>query len=220
MQAYFDSGDEKYLRAAVNGFRMIAEQSFATGGMGSAGRLLRRWGRIACTSRWTGTHSSFETPCGSYAQFKISRGSAAGDGGCSLTGTVWSGVMLNTVLGAKAHWRGDGSSFYYADYASGGGAGGRKRYHGDKWPCCSGTIGQVTADYRISTYFRDGHGVYVNLYVPSTAAVCGSGRGGVCAFAGWGVSSERYDTVSAWRRGALPRLRCGFGFRRGRLGWG
>jgi DUF1680 family protein len=43
----------------------------------------------------------------------------------------------------------------------------RKVYHHDKWPCCSGTFPQITADYGISSYFRDSFGIYVNLYVPS-----------------------------------------------------
>ncbi|HVH50439.1 MAG TPA: beta-L-arabinofuranosidase domain-containing protein, partial [Candidatus Bathyarchaeia archaeon] len=34
MQAYLVLGDEKYLRAAKNGFRMVQEQSYATGGWG------------------------------------------------------------------------------------------------------------------------------------------------------------------------------------------
>src|SRR5262249_40937088 len=34
--------------------------------------------------------------------------------------------------------------------------------------CCSGTLPQVAADYRINTYFRDPNGVFVNLYIPST----------------------------------------------------
>ncbi len=37
----------------------------------------------------------------------------------------------------------------------------------DKWPCCSGTFPQITADYGISAYMRRGPDVYVNLYVPS-----------------------------------------------------
>jgi len=32
MQAYLMLGNEKYLRAAKNGFDMVAAQSFATGG--------------------------------------------------------------------------------------------------------------------------------------------------------------------------------------------
>jgi DUF1680 family protein len=43
-----------------------------------------------------------------------------------------------------------------------------KFYFDDKWPCCSGTLPQVAADYHILGYFHDGDGVYVNLYMPST----------------------------------------------------
>ncbi len=45
---------------------------------------------------------------------------------------------------------------------------GTKVYSPHRWPCCSGTMPQVAADYRINTYFRDARGVYVNLYIPST----------------------------------------------------
>ena len=46
---------------------------------------------------------------------------------------------------------------------------GRKVYSAHRWPCCSGTMPQVAADYRINTYFRDPQqGIYVNLYNPST----------------------------------------------------
>jgi DUF1680 family protein len=40
-------------------------------------------------------------------------------------------------------------------------------YYEQKWPCCSGTFPQITADYGISSYFRSEDGVYVNLFVPS-----------------------------------------------------
>jgi uncharacterized protein len=72
-------------------------------------------------------------------------------------------VLYNTVLAAK-QLQADGSAFYYSDYhcpAS-------KTYFPDKWPCCSGTLPQVTADYRLLIYFRDSRGVLVNLYLPST----------------------------------------------------
>lgn len=71
--------------------------------------------------------------------------------------------MYNTVLGAKPI-QPDGRSFYYSDYNFNG----SKFYHPDKWPCCSGTLPQVAADYRISAYFHDGNNLYVNLYVPSS----------------------------------------------------
>src|ERR1035437_8726755 len=72
-------------------------------------------------------------------------------------------MMYNTILGAKPLER-DGRAFYYSDYNFKG----RKVYSAHGWPCCSGTMPQVAADYRINTYFRDARGMYVNLYVPST----------------------------------------------------
>ena len=71
--------------------------------------------------------------------------------------------MYNTILGAKP-LQSDGKAFYYSDYNFAG----SKVYSPHRWPCCSGTITQVAADYRINTYFRDEQGVYVNLYIPST----------------------------------------------------
>jgi DUF1680 family protein len=59
----------------------------------------------------------------------------------------------------------DGRTFYYSDYNFQG----RKIYaENQHWSCCSGTLPQVAADYRINTYFRDPQGVWVNLYLPST----------------------------------------------------
>jgi hypothetical protein len=74
-------------------------------------------------------------------------------------------VLYNTILGARPI-RQDGVSFYYSDYNMDG----QKVDYGDKWPCCSGTFPQLTADYGISSYFRSPRGVYVNLFVPSRVA--------------------------------------------------
>jgi hypothetical protein len=71
-------------------------------------------------------------------------------------------VLYNTILGAKP-LQPDGTSFYYSDYNENA----QKVYDDDKWPCCSGTFPQVTADYGISAYMRRSPDVYVNLYVPS-----------------------------------------------------
>src|SRR5215472_9245224 len=110
----------------------------------------------------TNTHSSFETPCGSYAHFKITRYlmRVTRD---SRYGDSMERSMYNTILGAKPLLA-DGKTFYYSDYNFDG----RKVYSPHRWPCCSGTMPQVAADYRINTYFRDEQGVYVNLYIPST----------------------------------------------------
>jgi len=72
--------------------------------------------------------------------------------------------MFNTVLGARP-MHADGRAFYYADYNFSG----HKVYSNHRFPCCSGTLPQVAADYGINAYLRDPHGVYVNLYLPSAA---------------------------------------------------
>jgi uncharacterized protein len=160
--AYLVLGDEKYLAAASNGFAMVQEQSYATGGWGPDEHFI-----VPGTGQFgeslNKTHASFETPCGSYAHFKVTRYllRITGD---SRYGDSMERVMYNTVLGAKPI-ESDGRSFYYSDYSFQG----RKIYHPDKWPCCSGTLPQIAVDYRISAYFRDRDDVYVNLYVPSVA---------------------------------------------------
>jgi len=162
MQAYITDGSQKHLRAASNAFDMIVTtQSFATGGWGP-NESFSAPGSSKMYESLTHTHSGFETPCGSYAHFKLTR--------CLLRvttngryGDSMERVLYNTVLGAK-RLEPDGHAFYYSDYNLSG----SKFYHPDRWPCCSGTLPQVAADYRILTYFRDPAGIYVNLYLPST----------------------------------------------------
>lgn len=160
MQAYLTVGSEKHLRAAKNGFDFLTAQSFATGGWG-ADETLRAPGSPEVYKSLTSSHSSFETPCGSYAHFKLTRYllRVTRD---SRYGDSMERVMYNTVLGSLP-LEADGRTYYYSDYNFKG----RKVYHKERWACCSGTLPQVAADYRINTYFRDERGVYVNLYIPS-----------------------------------------------------
>ena len=160
MQAYFVLGNDKYLRAARNGFDFVRAQSFATGGWGPDEEF-RAPGSGEIGESLTKTHSGFETPCGSYAHFKITRYllRATKD---SRYGDSMERVLYNCILGAKPI-KEDGHGFYYSDYNNNG----SKFYHPYKWHCCTGTFSQVTADYGISSYFRDDEGVYVNLFVPS-----------------------------------------------------
>jgi len=162
MAAYIVDGSEKHLRAASNAFEMITKgQSFATGGWGPNESFIPA-GSDELYESLSKTHRGFETPCGSYAHFKLTRYllRVTGDG---KYGDSMERVLYNTVLGAKPLQR-DGRAFYYSDYQFGG----AKTYFPDAWPCCSGTLPQVTADYRILAYFRDPRGVFVNLYLPST----------------------------------------------------
>jgi uncharacterized protein len=160
MQAYFVLGDEKYLRAARNGFDFVRAQSFATGGWGPDENF-RKPGSGEVGESLTRTHSSFETPCGSYAHFKITRYLLRTTKD-SRYGDSMERVLYNCILGAKPI-KEDGHGFYYSDYSDDG----SKFYHPYKWHCCTGTFSQITADYGISSYFGDDEGVYVNLFVPS-----------------------------------------------------
>ena len=161
MQAYMVGGSAMHLKAVQNAFVMLQEQSFATGGWGPNEELrARNSGDIGASLE--DTHHSFETPCGSYAHFKVTRYLLRSTGD-SRYGDSMERVMYNTVLGAK-RLEADGHAFYYSDYNYKG----SRFYHDDRWPCCAGTLPQVAADYRILTYFRGPNAVYVNLYIPST----------------------------------------------------
>jgi len=162
MQAYITLGSEKHLRAAKNGFDMLVKtQSFATGGWGP-NEAFGEPGTGQLGNSLTTTHASFETPCGAYGHFKITRYLLRVTKDARY-GDSMERVLYNTILGA---WpiQADGTSFYYADYATTG----KKVWYGQKWPCCSGTFPQLAADYHISTYLRAADGVYVNLFTPSS----------------------------------------------------
>lgn len=182
-KAYLVLGDDKYLEAAVNGFKFVEQQSFATGGWGPSESFLPR-PAVDYRDPDTGQQKHhpaieslgdsllheryhFETGCGSYAHFKLTRLllRITKDSGY---GDSMERVMYNAALGVLP-LKADGAAFYYSSYSKYA----RKAYYTEfggqqEWPCCSGTLTQLVADYRISTYFRDDTGVYVNLYIPST----------------------------------------------------
>jgi len=162
MQAYLVLGNEKHLHAAKNGFEFLrATQSFATGGWGPDEQF-RKPGSGEIGESLKNSHAHFETPCGAYGHFKIARYllRATRD---SRYGDSMERVLYNTILGAKP-LKEDGTSFYYSDYNN---SFARKGYYKDKWPCCSGTFPQLTADYGISCYFHNNESIFVNLYTPS-----------------------------------------------------
>lgn len=176
-KAYLVFGNENLLKAAKNGFAFVEAQSYATGGWGPTESFvptasLPAVGFLSIKSlgdSLTQTHWHFETPCGAYAHFKLTRYllRITKD---STYGDSMERVMYNTVLGAKPLMP-DGRAFYQSDYHSDGHKFYFDGYFGQgtsEWPCCSGTLPQIAADYRISTYFSDADGIYVNLFIPST----------------------------------------------------
>lgn len=181
-KAYLVLGDEKYLKAAVSGLDFVEQQSWATGGWGAAGETflpapayrspdgaIDRPALNTLADALERRQTHFETPCGAYAHFKLTRYLLR------ITqdpryGDSMERVMYNTVLGALPLNK-FGAAFYQSNYH----AHARKAYFDGyghameaEWPCCSGTLPQLSADYHISTYFRDRAGIFVNLYIPST----------------------------------------------------
>ena len=160
MQAYFTHGDAMHLEAARNGFALLQQQSFATGGWGPD-ELLRKPGYDELSKSLTASHNSFEVPCGSFAHMKLTRYllQATRDGryADSMERVLW-----NAILGALP-LQPDGRSFYSADYSTAG----RRVYSVHRWPCCSGTLPQAVADYGINTYLQGDSAIWVTLYQPS-----------------------------------------------------
>ncbi len=160
MQAYLVDGSGMHLRAARNAFDMLQQQSYATGGWGPD-EMLSAPGSDKMYASLTRTHNSFETPCGCYAHMKLTRYllRVTRDG---RYGDSMERVMYNAVLGARP-LRSDGRAFYYSDMNQQA----KRVYSDHRWPCCSGTLPQVAADYGLNSYLREPGAVWVNLYVPS-----------------------------------------------------
>lgn len=160
--AYAITGETPYRDAIVAAYDWLQQtQCYATGGYGPDEDLVAPDGELG--RRLDTTFASFETPCGCWAGFKLSR-YLMGFTGEARYGDWIERLLYNGILGALPMGP-KGATFYYSDYRAGGA---RKIYHLDgTWPCCSGTYPQVVADYHNVLYFRDAGGLFVNLFVPS-----------------------------------------------------
>ncbi|TCM07418.1 beta-L-arabinofuranosidase domain-containing protein [Sphingomonas sp. PP-CC-3G-468] len=162
MKAYIVDGDAKHLASARNGMNFVLDQSFATGGWGPDEAFVEPGSAKLGESLGT-THRSFEAPCGTFGHFKVARYllRVTAD---SRWGDSMERLFYNAALGILP-LQPNGAAFYYADYNEIG----AKGYYEYACPCCSGSIGQLTADYGINAYLRDARGLFVNLYTPSRA---------------------------------------------------
>ncbi|MHB8736179.1 MAG: beta-L-arabinofuranosidase domain-containing protein [Terriglobales bacterium] len=159
-RTYYATGEARYLDAALHGFELVRQQQFASGGWGPNEQFVTP-GKGLLGDSLTTTQAHFETPCGSYASFKLARYLQQRQGEAKF-GDHLERVFYNTILGARVV-QPDGHGFYYSSYHPMA----VKSNHPDPWTCCSGTLPQVVSDYLISSYYLDGDGVYVNLYLPS-----------------------------------------------------
>jgi DUF1680 family protein len=159
---YIITGEPKYLTTIANAHDWFQQtQVYATGGFGPDEELMPPDGSLG--DSLDTVSATFETGCGSWAIFKLSRYLM------SLTGQAkygdWIEKMLYNGIGAGLPMQSDGRTFYYSDYRVGRGI---KVYREDqKWCCCSGTYPQAIADYHNLIYLHDDAGLYVNLFLPS-----------------------------------------------------
>jgi hypothetical protein len=173
---YAVTGEPGYLKTIVNAHDHFQQvQCYATGGYGPSEKLVKADGALGKSLEREA--NTFETPCGSWAVFKLGRYLLQFTGEARFGD--WIEQILYNGIGAALPMGSGGKTFYYSDYTLGpedriGSA--RKVYYWDPFPCCSGTYIQAVADYHNIIYFKDQESLYVNLYVPSTVTWDHSGQ--------------------------------------------
>ena len=159
--AYAVTGDAQYLQIIRNAYDYLQNtQCYATGGFGPSERIMPATGNLGRALDYH--QNSCETPCCSWAAFKLARYLT------QFTGEArygdWVERLFYNGIGAALWIKDNGRHFYYADYRVSGGV---KVYARDVYTCCSGTYCQAVSDYPNQIYYRDPSSLYVSLYVPS-----------------------------------------------------
>ncbi len=161
---YLAGENPAYLKTLINAYDYLQEhQCWASGGFGPNEALLPRERFVAMLNE---TSNHFETQCGSWAGFKLTKYLI------SFTGDArfgdWTEKLLLNGIGASLPIS-DGKPFYYSEHNT---AGSEKQLskgnNSARWPCCSGTRSQATADLHDIIYYRDADGLYITQFIPST----------------------------------------------------
>ena len=172
-RTYEATGDEKYFKTIANAWDFLTTtEMFASGGWGPNERfVVPGQGQLAAALALTNANfkrqggdfyaNDFETPCGCYANVNLDRYLLRFTGDAKY-GDNLERVLFNGML-ATLPMQPDGRTFYYSDYHPGA----RKQYFPSRWPCCSGTYAEITADYPLDIYFHDDEALFVNLFTPS-----------------------------------------------------
>src|SRR6185312_16657420 len=161
---YGVTGDPKYLKVIVNAHDYFQRaQCFATGGYGPGEGLVNNDGGLGRSLERT--NDTFETPCGSWSIFKLSKYLLQFTGEARFGD--WMERAVYNGIGAALPMSPGGRTMYYSDYRLGGC---QKNYYTSAWPCCSGTYIQDAVDYHDIIYFKADRTLYVNLFIPSKVA--------------------------------------------------
>ena len=120
---YAVTGDPEYLQVIVNAYDWLEKtQFYATGGYGPDETLVPPDGSLGKSLE--STRTTFETPCGSWAAFKLARYLMRFTGEAKYGD--WVEKLIYNGVGAALPMGPNGQTFYYSDYRLGGG---RKIYH-------------------------------------------------------------------------------------------
>ncbi|MBN1900160.1 glycoside hydrolase family 127 protein, partial [Candidatus Sumerlaeota bacterium] len=161
--AYEATGDPHYLKVIVNAYDTLQrEQCFATGGYGPIEQLMKRKDLVGSLDH-PYFYKHFETQCGSWAAFKLSKYLIRFTGRSEYGN--WIERLMYNGIGASIPMHPQGHVMYDSDYHTGGGF---KRNTNEPWSCCSGTRPMAVADYVDLLYFHDKDNLYVNIFTPSS----------------------------------------------------
>jgi len=178
--AYKLTGERYYLDALINAYEFLQEtQCFATGGYGPDENLIvpdllpetlkviRRKRRRPGDGYFFAIESNplilyhFETPCGSWAAFKLARYLM------TFTGRAhygdWIERLVYNGVGAVIPTRKDGTIMYGSRYHLYG----AQKTLWAPWSCCTGTLPQAVTEYHNLIYFYDEESIYINLFTSS-----------------------------------------------------
>jgi len=157
--AYKLTGEAKYLNVLTGAYQMIRDtQLYATGGFGPAETFMQPGQRGECLHS---EKNHFETPCGSWAAFKLVKylTKFTGDGRYG----DWAEQLLYNGIGAALPVKANGEVMYFSGYNLQG----ARKVTMNPWSCCTGTYPQAVADYCDIIYYHGAGGVFVSQYLSS-----------------------------------------------------
>jgi len=168
--AYRVTGERHYLDTIINAYDFMQNtQCYATGGFGPEEQFVVPDG-LSGTLRAVRRNESgmevplefhFETTCGSWAAFKLSRYLQ------SFTGQArygdWAERLIYNGVGALTKINKYGMIMYGSRYDMYG----AQKSNFTVWFCCQGSLPMTVADYHNLIYYHDEGNLYVNLFVPS-----------------------------------------------------
>lgn len=166
--AYRVTGEQRYLDTIVNAYTFLKNtQLYATGGYGPEEQFVVPDGMPETILGFQRGDSNgdvkfhFETSCGSWAAFKLSRYLQTSTGEARYGD--WIERLVYNGVGAMIPMNKDGMIMYGSKYHLYG----AQKSLFTVWFCCQGSLPMAVTDYHNLIYYHDPENLYVNLFVPS-----------------------------------------------------